>query len=151
MLWNKVKQVLKTYFNEYRLYKIKMFFRRMFISEERDVKKSLDYEDIDSEIRYLIRTLNKVKGLYTISCCSGHCKEPCKIYFKVESWKVLHNFLFYVLDCNKSWKLIVDTSDVNRKSKFNKQVFCLEFKYKNDIELCLEVECFSNLIRSYIA
>jgi hypothetical protein len=90
------------------------------------MNKLIPYEDIDIELRELIKALNKIRGIRTTSCCFGHYKEPVTIYMEFKSIRVLNYFLWagcwryfnvapYLF--NSFWKLSIDNGDTSRNSK----------------------------------
>lgn len=73
----------------------------------------INYAEIDSEIRTLVWALNNVPGIETTSSCSGHGKEPCRIYFRVTGLNTLHRILFNHFNTVKTWRITLDNADVN--------------------------------------
>lgn len=83
-----------------------------------DVDNSIDYTKVDKEIYRLVRLLNCIPYLHTICSCSGHNKEPVRIWFNIPVKKV--NFVMYYFFNNlnyKDWVICVETADPNLKSK----------------------------------
>lgn len=77
----------------------------------------IPYNDIDYEIKELVKLLNQFEGIETISCCFGHHKYPCMIWFKAETIKDIVNFSFSLFDCQNLWHIEIDTSDINKNWK----------------------------------
>ena len=78
---------------------------------------TIDYEDIDFEIRKLIKYMNMVKGIETIESCCGHNEYPCCIVFKVETIADLTNLMFNLFNGDILWKIQYHNSDVNKDWK----------------------------------
>ena len=72
---------------------------------------NIPYEDIDIELQELAKLLNKFAGIETTSCCFGHYKKPCRIYFEAETIDSLNNLMFKVFDYEQLWEISVDTAD----------------------------------------
>lgn len=82
------------------------------------IDKPIDYTKVDKEICRLVRLLNCIPYLHTICSCSGHDKEPVRIWFIIPSKKV--NFVMHYFFNNlnfKDWIICVETADPNLKSK----------------------------------
>lgn len=105
-----------------------------FKERKAETLKFLDefgYEQIDEEIRPLIKLMNKIKGIYTVESCVGNNTSPCRIWFYVDKFETLHKFCFYCLNCtSRSWKVCYDTGDIHRS---NHKLFYLE-SCKKDID-----------------
>lgn len=78
-----------------------------------------EINEVDKELRSLIMTMNEITGLYTIECCVGHGKQPCRIWFKTYNFEVLHKFCFNCLNCWKQWKICYDNGDIHRDEHFS--------------------------------
>lgn len=78
-----------------------------------------EINEVDKELRSLIMTMNEIPGLYTIECCVGHGKQPCRIWFKTYNFEVLHKFCFNCLNCWKQWKICYDNGDIHRDEHFS--------------------------------
>lgn len=77
-----------------------------------------EINEVDKELRSLIMTMNEIPGLYTVECCVGHGKQPCRIWFKTYNFDVFHKFCFYFLNCWKQWKICYDNGDIHRDEHF---------------------------------
>ena len=80
----------------------------------RNSQTEIDYDDIDFEIRDLVRYINQIDGIETESSCCGHNEKPCMIWFKVETISDLTNLLFNLFDGDCLWKLEFDVMDVHK-------------------------------------
>lgn len=78
-----------------------------------------EINEVDKELRSLIMAMNEIPGLYTIECCVGHGKQPCRIWFKTYNFEVLHKFCFNCLNCWKQWKICYDNADIHRDEHFS--------------------------------
>ena len=78
-----------------------------------------EINEVDKELRSLIMTMNEIPGLYTIECCVGHGKQPCRIWFKTYNFEVLREFCFNCLNCWKQWKICYDNIDIHRDEHFS--------------------------------
>ncbi len=117
---------------------------------EKEKEKSLrelhkNLQDIDTELVELIFTLNKIQGLYTLSCCVGHGKDPCRIWFKIENFEILHKFCFNCLDVqHQHWNVCYDIADINREDH---KVFYIETKTKDMKVIQDLVKCLNKSIQ----
>ena len=77
-----------------------------------------EINEVDKELRSLIMTMNEIPGLYTVECCVGHGKQPCRIWFKTYNFDVFHKFCFNCLNCWRQWKICYDNADIHRDEHF---------------------------------
>lgn len=83
----------------------------------RNSQTEIPYNDIDYEIRELIKLLNQFDGIETTSCCFGHYEYRCEIYFKAETIEDIVNFSFRLFDCQHLWHIEIDTGDIHKNWK----------------------------------
>ena len=74
----------------------------------------IPYDDIDFQIRDLVKYLNKFDGIQTTSSCFGHNEAPCRIWFDAESIESLNNLIFKVFDYDNLWEISIYNSDFPR-------------------------------------
>lgn len=80
------------------------------IEKYEDISTDVPYEDIDKEIRELVRVLNTLEGIKTTSCCCGHGEYPCMIWLAIKDIKSLNDFCFNYLNPFYGWQVIVETN-----------------------------------------
>lgn len=85
--------------------------------------KAIPYDDIDIEMRELIRQLNMVPGLRTTSCCFGHGEEQSLVCLRFKTIRHMNNFLwggcwrwFALNTRGAQWWLELDNGDTPRNS-----------------------------------
>lgn len=83
----------------------------------KDSTTIIPYDDIDVEIRQLIRGINSIDGIETVECCFGHYKYPCLIWVKAESIEAMTSFLFHYFNCERQWRVCFDLGDVHEDWK----------------------------------
>lgn len=83
----------------------------------RNSETEIPYNDIDHEIRELVRNINKIDGIETIESCFGHNENPCVIYCKAETIEALTFFIFNFFDNEKLWKLNLTLDDIHKNQK----------------------------------
>lgn len=83
----------------------------------RNSQTEIPYDDIDIEIKELVRLLNQFEGIETESCCFGHHKIPCMIYFKAETIEDIVNLSFNLFDCQHLWHIEINTQDIHKDWK----------------------------------
>ena len=82
------------------------------VRKKRDVKKNaIPYDDIDVEMRELIRCINRVDGIETTGCCCGHGKSRAWILLEVESTEKLNKFMYQYFYCNHGWEVSLYITD----------------------------------------
>lgn len=87
----------------------------------------IPYDDIDYELKDLIREINSIEGLETVECCCGHGIAPCEIWFKADSISDVTHFIHNYLYRNRLWKISVDITDVDiDENKWNEPTYLLE-------------------------
>ena len=87
----------------------------------------IPYNDIDYELRKLIRSMNDIDGIETISCCCGHGEAPCFIRFKADSLECVTKFIHKYLYCNSTWRIVLAMSDVDiDNGEWNNPTYLLE-------------------------
>ena len=70
-----------------------------------------NYDEVDVEIRDIVRYLNSFEGIETTESCFGHNEMPCQIWFRAKSIKALNDLVFEVFDGDRLWKITVDNAD----------------------------------------
>ena len=83
----------------------------------KDSTTIIPYDNIDIEIRQLVRGINSIDGIETDECCFGHYKRPCLIWAKAESIEAMTSFLYKYFDCERQWRVCFDLSDVHKDWK----------------------------------
>ena len=87
----------------------------------------IPYDDIDYELRELIRCINDVDGIETIECCCGHGVRPCQIWFVADSIEDVTHFMHNYLYRSPLWRIVVDLSDADiDENKWDSQAYLLE-------------------------
>lgn len=71
----------------------------------------IPYSDIDYELSYLIRYMNEIDGIETKSCCCGHGKAPCQIWFRADDTECLSRFWYKFLYRNPNWHIVLNMTD----------------------------------------
>ena len=105
--------------------------------------KNIPYNEIDRELVSLVKALNNVSGIKTISCCCGHGKEPCDIYMAVRDLNVIRDFCFNYLNPFYNWHFKVE-NNINRNQDY--LILCLKSKSINYDDVCKEIEKLTNKI-----
>lgn len=80
-------------------------------------KTVIPYDDIDIEIRRLVRLLNSIDGVETVESCCGHEEMRCMIWLKVESIEALTSFISKYFGREELWHLEIDTGDIHNDWK----------------------------------
>jgi hypothetical protein len=57
-------------------------------------------DDMDPEVIRLCRAMNLFPGIFTISSCCGHGREPFRIWFMAESVEALPALLYWTDACH---------------------------------------------------
>lgn len=83
----------------------------------------INYEEIDAEIRELVKVLNDIDGFETNCSCCGHGKNPCMIWLKIDSIEALNKFCVEVLNPFYGWHFIIENNIV-RNQTFIKACLC---------------------------
>ena len=81
-------------------------------------------DDLDQECLTLCCAMNGVLGIHTVSSCSGHGKEPFRIWFQAEDIDDLPALLYWLDACHcgfSNWQVRVQTD-----CSFSPATFCLE-------------------------
>ena len=73
----------------------------------------IPYDDIDYELRDVIRYMNSIEGIETTECCCGHGERPCHIWFKADNAECLSKFWHKYLYCNHNWHIVFYMSDTD--------------------------------------
>ena len=90
-------------------------------------KTEIPYDDIDYEIRELIRCINDVEGIETTESCCGHGEMPCLIWFKADSTEVVTKFIHKYLYYNNLWRIRFNMTDVEiDNGEWNNPTYLLE-------------------------
>jgi hypothetical protein len=89
-----------------------------------DIMDNIPYNEIDIEMRPLIKAMNSFKGLTTTECCFGHGKYPPRVWLKFDSITSLNFFLwagcfrYFNINTNQSvWHLRLHNADTDRDGK----------------------------------
>ena len=85
----------------------------------------INYDDIDIEIRGLVRALNRVPGIETRESCHGHGKGELHVWLKCDSirslnkflWGACHRFLNVSTYTKDRYCLVIDNGDTDYFSK----------------------------------
>lgn len=83
----------------------------------------INYEEIDQEIRDLVRELNNITGIETTCSCCGHGKEPCKIWLKIDCIATLNEFCVEILNPFYGWHFIIE-NNISRKQPYISACLC---------------------------
>ena len=93
----------------------------------KDSKTIIPYDDIDYEIRELVKCMNSIDGIETTSSCCGHLKMPCLIYFKADNTETVTKFIHKYLYCNKLWRVSFNMTDIDiDNGEWDKPTYLLE-------------------------
>ena len=57
---------------------------------------------------------NLIDGIETLSCCCGHSKKPCYIWFKARNIEIINRLMFHCFNHEWFWKIELDPGDPNR-------------------------------------
>ena len=92
----------------------------------------IPYDDIDYELRDLIKLINNIDGLETVECCCGHGLEPCQIWFVADSIEDVTHFIRNYIYCSPLWRIVIDITDVDiDENKWNNPTYLLETTCKD--------------------
>lgn len=110
---------------------------------KKDSKTIVPYEDIDYELRELVRCINNIDGIETTSCCSGHGSSPCTIWFKADSTeavtKFIHKYLYGYGD--RVWKVSFSMTDVDiDNGEWNNPTYLLETVFTDYFYIGLAID-----------
>ena len=87
----------------------------------------IPYDDIDFEIKELVKYINKVQGIETVESCCGHEEMPCQIYFRADSIEDVTKFQYKYLYCNRDWRIVLQIGDISiDNNQWDKPIFILE-------------------------
>ena len=106
----------------------------------------INYEEIDQEIRDLVRELNNITGIETTCSCCGHGKEPCRIWLKIDCIATLNEFCVDILNPFYGWHFIVE-NNISRKQPYISA--CLCSTKSNYLAVTDEINQLVGKIRSY--
>jgi len=104
---------------------------------------NIPYHEIDVELILLIKILNTLNGIKTISCCCGHGKTKCMIYIAIESIKALNDFCFKYLNPFNNWHFEIE-NNINCNQDYI--LACLMSDTSNYNKVCKEIESLTNKI-----
>lgn len=76
----------------------------------------IPYEDIDVELRPLIKEMNKIDGICTTSCCIGHGINLAEIDFIVRDLATLYHFICNCLNGFTAFDLCISLTDPTASS-----------------------------------
>lgn len=105
--------------------------------------QNIPYDDIDVELRDLIRILNTLDGIKTLSCCCGHGKTPCEIYLAIKDLSIIRDFCFNYLNPFYSWHFEIE-NNINRYQDY--LTLCLKSKNIDYNDVCKETNELYNKI-----
>jgi len=80
-------------------------------------KQQIPYADIDNELLELIRLLNTLPEIATISCCIGHNISQCHIHMAFKTIKALNDFCFNILNPFYNWEITIE-NNINRNQNY---------------------------------
>lgn len=107
----------------------------------------IDYDDIDEEIRELVRVLNSFDGIETTCSCCGHGKSPCYIWMKIDSVKTLNDFCFNFLNPFYGWEIVIENNIVKNQP----HIFCrLSSATKGYKKMCFQTKELVKKIREVL-
>lgn len=87
----------------------------------------IPYDDIDYELKNLIKLINNVEGIETVECCCGHGKAPCQIWFEADSVEDVTQFIHKYLYRNNLWRITIDITDIDiDENRWNNPSYLLE-------------------------
>ncbi len=132
-----VKHDKNTFSIEAFKYQVAKDLKKPYKERNYETLKDDPYKDIDIEIRELVRRMNKIEGIETIESCYGHHNGPCRIWFKAKNGQSLNNFLGNHLNCVRTWRVILDTWDIQAT---NTEILCyLESNFQDYDELDISI------------
>lgn len=108
--------------------------------------QNIPYDDIDIELRDLIRILNTLDGIKTLSCCCGHGKTSCEIYLAVKDLNTIRDFCFNYLNPFYGWHFKIE-NNINRYQDY--LTLCLKSKSVDYNDVCKEINELYNKIFDY--
>lgn len=92
----------------------------------------IPYDDIDYELRNLIKLMNNIDGIETVECCCGHGEAPCYIWFKADSIEDVTRFQYKYLYGSRLWRISIDMTDIDiDENKWNDPRYLLETTCKD--------------------
>lgn len=87
----------------------------------------IPYNDIDYELRDLIKYINNIDGIETTECCCGHGKAPCQILFKADSMECLTKFWHKYFYRDSNWRIVLKMRDSDiDNGQWDKPTYLLE-------------------------
>ena len=87
----------------------------------------IPYDDIDYELRDVIRYMNSIDGIETTECCCGHGENPCYVWFKADNAECLSKFWHKYLYCDNNWHIVFYMSDTDiDNGEWDKPTYLLE-------------------------
>lgn len=92
----------------------------------------IPYDDIDYELRNLIKLMNNIDGIETVECCCRHGEAPCYIWFKADSIEDVTCFQYKYLYGSRLWRISIEMTDTDiDENKWNDPRYLLETTCKD--------------------
>lgn len=105
--------------------------------------QNIPYDEIDIELRDLIRILNTLDGIKTLSCCCGHGKTFCSIHMAVKDLSTIRDFCFNYLNPFYGWRFEIE-NNINKDQDY--LTLYLKSKSINYNDVCKEINELTNKI-----
>ena len=83
----------------------------------RNSKSEIPYNDIDYEIRNLVKYINNVDGIETYGSCCGHGEGRAWIILLADSIEDINKFMYTYFYCNDGWEISLYMTDVDIDNK----------------------------------
>ena len=83
----------------------------------RNSKSEIPYNDIDYEIRDLVKYINNVDGIETYGSCCGHGEGRAWIILLADSIEDINKFMYTYFYCNDGWEISLYMTDVDIDNK----------------------------------
>ena len=75
--------------------------------------KEIPYNEIDYEMRELIKHINRIDGIETIGCCCGHGVDRAWINLVADSIEDVNKFMYKYFYCNDGWEVSLRITDAD--------------------------------------
>lgn len=105
---------------------------------------NIPYDKIDKELVDLIKVLNTISGIKTLTCCCGHGKGPCCIFMAIRDIPTINNFCFNYLNPFYGWYF---ESENNITLNQDYLTVCLKSLHTNYKTVCTEIKLLVNKIK----
>lgn len=114
----------------------------------KDSNTVIPYDNIDYEIRDLIRYINSIDGIETVESCCGHGKRPCSIWFKADDIGSVTRFIYRYLYRNNNWriKIVMSDNDIDEKQWENPS-YLLETTFPNHYYVGLAIDNLTYILK----